>query len=28
LGTVITAPVDTRLRKVFDITITLRNAVG
>ena len=27
LGTVVTAPVDTRLRKVFDITITLRNAV-
>jgi type IV pilus assembly protein PilW len=27
LGTIVTAPLDTRLRKVFDITITLRNTV-
>jgi type IV pilus assembly protein PilW len=27
LGTVVTAPKDTRSRKVFDVTITLRNAV-
>jgi type IV pilus assembly protein PilW len=27
LGTTVTTPLDTRLRKVFDITITLRNAV-
>ena len=27
LGTTITAPIDTRLRKVFDITVTMRDAV-
>jgi type IV pilus assembly protein PilW len=28
LGTTVTAPVDTRLRQVFDATVTLRNAVN
>ncbi len=28
LGTTVTAPRDTRARKVFDVTITLRNAVN
>jgi type IV pilus assembly protein PilW len=27
LGTTVNAPIDTRMRKVFDITITMRNAV-
>lgn len=27
LGTTVTAPIDTRMRKVFDVTVTLRNAV-
>jgi hypothetical protein len=28
LGTTVTAPIDTRLRRVFDITITLRDSTS